>query len=147
MRFEDSVQIEAPAARVWETLVDVERWPEWTASMAKVEIFGGAPLAPGARVHIKQPRLRAGDWEVVEFRPGVVFTWKNTAPGLTTVGTHRVAPAGTDRATVSLAFEQSGVLAPLVGRFSAGIIRRYMGMEAEGLKQRCEARDSAHERG
>ena len=33
---ESSIEIAAPAATVWETFTDVERWPDWTASVERL---------------------------------------------------------------------------------------------------------------
>jgi uncharacterized membrane protein len=139
MHFETTVEIDAPPDRVWATLIDVERWPEWTASVTKVERLGAGPLAPAAKTRVKQPRLSPLVWEVTDFDPLQGFTWRSASPGVTTVGSHRIRAAANDRVTVTLGIEQSGALAPVVGWFISKRTRRYVQMEAEGLKARCEA--------
>ena len=38
--FSITVDVAAPAQRVWEVMSDVERWHEWTASVTKVKRVG-----------------------------------------------------------------------------------------------------------
>jgi hypothetical protein len=40
---------------------------------------------------------------------------------------------------VKLAVEQTGLLVPLFGPWISKVTRQYMSMEAQGLRQRCEA--------
>jgi uncharacterized membrane protein len=137
--FETSVDIAARLDDVWEVLVDAERWPEWTASVSEVELLDGGPLVVGSRARIRQPRLPATVWEVTDLEPGHAFTWKAVAPGVTTVGDHRLSPDGADRTRAMLGIRRSGPLAPLVDLVFRGLTARYVTMEAEGLKNRCEA--------
>ena len=37
MRFEATIDVAAPVQHVFEIYTDVERWPEWTASVTSVE--------------------------------------------------------------------------------------------------------------
>src|ERR1022692_3641959 len=90
MHFKTTIEINAPLDRVWDALVDVETWPEWTASIREVKGLDGAVLAFGSRVRIKQPRMPSLVWEVSEFEPTTSFTWRSTSPGVTTVGSHVV---------------------------------------------------------
>ena len=53
--YEDTVEVDADPSRVWQVLVDVESWPQWTPSMTTVEMVTPQPLGPGSRVAIKQP--------------------------------------------------------------------------------------------
>jgi uncharacterized membrane protein len=142
MRFEDEILIDEPAEVVWGVYADIERWPEWTASVAGSEYVEGADLALGARVRIKQPKLPAAVWEVSALDPGRSWTWVATAPGLRTTATHVVEPVdGGTRVHTTL--EQRGPLGALIGRVYARLTRDYMAMEAAGLKQRSEANASA----
>jgi uncharacterized protein YndB with AHSA1/START domain len=138
MNFEISVTIDAPREHIWAVLTDVERWPEWTASMTSVAYVEGDSIAVGSRARIKQPRLPTVVWEVTAVEPGQSFTWQARSVGITTLATHRLTPepAGV---TVSLGIQQRGALGWLVGLLTAQMTRRYVGMEAEGLKRRCLA--------
>ncbi len=139
MRFQDSIDIKAPPEDVWAVLADVERWPDWTGSIDKVELQGDGELTPGAKVRIKQPKFPPVTWEVTELEPGESFAWIATNVGLTTVGDHRLAPVDASTVNVRLELLQSGPLAGVLGALTAGLTRRYLRMEAEGLKRRCEA--------
>ena len=139
MQFETTVGIEATPDKVWATLADVQRWPEWTAAMAHVERLNGEVLALGARVRIKQPRMPALVWKVTELDPGQSFSWQSDSTGVTTVGSHVVKATANNRVTVTLGIHQSGALAPVIGLLTSRTTRRYLTMEAEGLKLRCEA--------
>ena len=136
--FETSVDIAAAGEDVWAVLVDVERWPEWTASMSEVKLLDTGPLAVGVRARIKQPRLPPTIWEVTELEPNRAFTWKATVPGVTTIADHRLTAEDPGRVTVTLGIRRSGPLAPLIDLLFGRVTRRYVGMEAEGLKRRCE---------
>jgi uncharacterized membrane protein len=139
MHLERSIDIGAPRERVWQVLTDVERWPEWTASMRRVRYVTGDQLVPGSRVGIEQPRLPALIWNVTEVRPLEYFAWSTRSSGLTTLASHRLQEAPTGGVRVTLRIEQRGALGWLVGLLTARMTRRYLRMEAEGLKRRCEA--------
>ncbi len=139
MRVETTVDIDAPAERVWEVMADVERWPEWTASVARAERLDDGPLRLGSRARLKQPRFPPAVWEVTELEPGRSFAWTAKNVGLTSVGRHRVFGRGDGGATVTLTLDQEGPLAPLLALLSGRLTRRYVDTEAQGLKRRCEA--------
>jgi uncharacterized membrane protein len=90
MRFEATIDVAAPAQLLFEVYTDVERWPEWTASVTSVERLDQGPLSVGSRARIKQPRLPAAVWEVTEVVAGHSFTWMARGPGIITTGSHVV---------------------------------------------------------
>lgn len=137
---ECSVEIAAPAAVVWEVFSDVERWSDWTASIERVVALDGRELAPGRRFAIKQPRLPNLEWRVTELVPGASWAWRQSAPGATAYAVHEVIPQGAARTLVRQRFEQRGPIGALIGRLFAGTTRRYLEMEAAGLKAASEAR-------
>jgi uncharacterized membrane protein len=131
------VDVDASPERVWTIMSDVERWPEWTASIRSVRLLEDRPFGVGSTARVKQPRFPPATWRVTRFEPGVEFVWESKSPGAYTVGEHRVAPHGNgSRAT--LAIRQSGPLMALMMPFTRGITRRYVDMEAAGLKERAE---------
>lgn len=139
MQFETTVEVEAPAEAVWAALVDVGRWPEWTESMQDVRWLNGDGLRIGAQARIKQPRSPALTWTVTELDAGRGFGWEATSPGVITVGTHVVSPANDHASTLTLGLTQSGALAGLIGALTGARTRRFVQLEADGLKRAAEA--------
>ncbi len=64
-RVERSIAIDAPAARVWEVLVDFARYPEWNPFITSIE----GEAVPGARLKL---RLRPPGRRSMTFRPRVL---------------------------------------------------------------------------
>ncbi|SFO99011.1 Polyketide cyclase / dehydrase and lipid transport [Amycolatopsis arida] len=139
MRFETSRRITAAADVAWAVLVDVERWPESTPSMTSVRRLDGGPLRVGSRARVRQPRLPPAVWEVTDLVEHREFTWRSRSVGVTTVGRHLLTPDG-DGVVLTLVLEQSGPLAPVVGRLAGGLTRRYVTQETEGLACTAERR-------
>ena len=134
-KFSVTTGIDAPAERVWEVMSDVERWHEWTPSVASVRLLDGGPLAVGSRAVIRQPKFPPALWKVAAIEPGRSFTWVSVAPGLRVVGHHAVEPAGAgSRATLSL--DLQGILGGAWGRLTRDVTERYIALEAKGLGAR-----------
>jgi len=130
-----SVDIDAPAERVWSVMVDVERWPEWTRSIESVTLLDPGPLGVGHRAKIKQPKFPETIWEVTAIDQGSSFTWVAISPGAVVEGSHVVEPRGQgSRVTLSVSFR--GFVGRLVGFLTRGITLRYLGYEANGLRER-----------
>ena len=118
-------------------MVDVERWPEWTSSVTAVERLETGPFGLGSQARIRQPKLKTMTWRVTEFEQGRFFTWETQSPGVYVIGRHEIRP--TDRGSiVTLTVIQTGWLASLLGPFFSTLAKRYVEIEAQGLKKRCE---------
>jgi uncharacterized protein YndB with AHSA1/START domain len=135
--YEISVDIDAAPDEVWRVLTDVERWPEWTPSMTRVERLDSGPLQVGSTARIKQPKFPPTVWRVTQLEPGQSFSWTASGPGVTTVGGHRITPRD-DGVEVTLSIRQTGPLAWLVGLLTSRLTQSYVQMEANGLKRRSE---------
>lgn len=138
MHFNISVEIAAPPDRVWAVMSDIERWPEWTASVSSITRLDQGPLRPGCRARIRQPRVPSAVWTVTAIEPLRSFSWKTGSPVVWTAARHSVEPTPHgSRATLSLQF--GGLLARPVAWITRDLNNRYLRLEAEGLKSRSEA--------
>jgi carbon monoxide dehydrogenase subunit G len=52
MRFESSIDINAPVKKVWALVDRVEEWREWMPSIRKIERVSRGPLAVGSQVAV-----------------------------------------------------------------------------------------------
>jgi uncharacterized membrane protein len=134
--FSRTVEIPAPPQIVWPVMVDVERWPEWTASISRVLRLSPGPLQVGSRVRIHQPKLPPAFWRVTELNPGASFTWVSRAPGVRVKARHAVeAIAAGTRVTLSIHYD--GLLGAWLARWVGDLNERYLALEADGLKAYC----------
>jgi uncharacterized membrane protein len=135
---EDSVEIDALPQLVWDVFSDVERWPEWTASVTSLVGLDGPVLAFGKRFAIKQPRMSKLIWKVTEIDPGSSWTWVQHSPGVLVCARHDVIAQPGGRTLVRQQLDQRGVIGALVGRLMVKKTRRFLELEAQGLKSRAE---------
>ena len=52
MRFESSIDIDAPAERVWALVDKLEEWPRWMPSIKKIERISQGPLTSGSQLSV-----------------------------------------------------------------------------------------------
>lgn len=138
MDYETSVEINASAEQVWDVLVDIRRWPEWSESMTSVEALYDGPLQVGGRAKVKQPRMQTLTWQVTELEPSRSFVWTTKAGGVTVTAGHYLteSPTGT---TARLTIHTEGLLAGLIDKLTGKQSRRYVDLETAGLKARSES--------
>ena len=138
MNTDSSVEIEAPGCVVWQVFSDVERWPEWTASVQRVDALDGPGLGVCKRFAIKQPRMPRLVWEVTELVDGESWSWVQRSPAGSALARHEVIQLPDGRTLVRQEIEQRGFTGAVVGRLMARMTRRYLELEARGLKARSE---------
>ena len=138
MKYEHTIDVDASPTVVWATLSDVPAWPTWTASVTSAEWVGESGLTVGHAARLDQPKLRPATWTVTAVDVGRSFTWETKSPGFSISGSHAISPRDSGGVTVALSTEVRGLLAPIIGALTARIGRRYVAMEAEGLKRHCE---------
>ena len=132
------VDIKVSPQRVWEIMLDVERWPEWTTSVIRVQRLEIGPLTLGSRTRIHQPKLRPTVWCVTSLdEQRRTFAWTARNIGIKVVARHQVEPTKTgSRATLSIHY--SGVLGLLFARLYRDLNWDYLAREGNGLRKRCE---------
>jgi uncharacterized membrane protein len=135
---DSSIEIDAPAGTVWDVFTDVERWSEWTSSVERIVALDGPGIDVGKRFQIKQPRFPTLVWEVTGVDPGASWTWRQRSFGGTTFATHEIVAIEGDRTLVRQRIDQRGPVGVAVGVLMSRLTKRYLELEAQGLKARSE---------
>lgn len=139
MRYTRTDSIAARPADVWAVLTDLEHWPDWTASMREITRLDSGPLRVGSTARVKQPAGRPLVFTITELVDERSFTWTASAAGIRFTGYHELMPTDSGVRAV-LTFALTGPMAWLGRLAAAGRIRRYVDMEADGLKRESENR-------
>jgi hypothetical protein len=137
-----AIEIEAPAERVWDVLMDFASYPQWNPFITRAE---GIPVE-GARLKIT---IRAPGYRPVTFKPHVLrvvagreLTWlgRTFLPGLFD-GRHSltVEPLDESRARFRTHEEVTGILLPVLGKVMRASQRGF-GEFAAAVKARAEGR-------
>jgi hypothetical protein len=143
-----SVDIAAPAERIWAVLVDLDGYAAWNVFTPRVR----SSLAVGDPVHLDVvlgPRRRTrsvNHVEVVEEPHRIV--WASTLVHrrlLRTRRTQRIEPIGDSRCRYTSTETFEGPLAPLVGLVSRSAVERGFVAVAEGLRRHVETSDRGPE--
>jgi hypothetical protein len=139
IEFTETVTIRGSVAEVVAVLCAVERWPQWHPAVDRVDRSASGPLRVGETATVKQPRLPAAAWTVTAVDDGG-FTWTSTGVGVRSTGEHRAVAGGGGHTTATLVLRLDGPLSRVVAVFYSGLIRRYVAMEAAGLRAAVEGR-------
>jgi hypothetical protein len=137
---DSSIEIDASADVVWQVFTDVEHWPDWTASVSRLTPLDGAAIAAGNRFEIVQPKFPKLVWTVTAVDAGRSWTWTQRSLGATTHATHEVVPVAAGRTLVRQRIDQRGFIGTLAGMAVRRRTRRYLQLEADGLKTTTEQR-------
>ncbi len=137
--FRQVVEIRVAPPRVWNVLLDVERWPQWTTSVSKVQRMEIGPLTLGSRTRIWQPRLMPAVWQVTSLdQERRSFAWTTHTFGIKVVARHQIDVVGAgSRVTLSLTY--IGVVGAVLARAYRDLNWEYLTREADGLRGYCEA--------
>jgi len=139
MRIQDQALIHAPADVVWAVTTDIERLPEATPTITKVEALDPVPLAIGGRARLTQPGLSTRVWTVTEVEPDRVFAWSTKVMGVRMTGRHelRSVPEGCEN---TLSIDLSGPGSGLLGRLTRRRMAETLATENAGFRRVAEAR-------
>jgi hypothetical protein len=136
--WEQTTEIEASPARVWEVMADVGRWPQWTASIVSLEP-PAAGMGPGAKAQVQAKGTPKSEYVVTEWQPGAGFTWETKVRGVRSIARHSIEGVEEGRSRVRLSVEVVGLLATLLKPLIGKSITPNLVLEAEGLKRESES--------
>jgi len=139
MRFETSIEIDAPQQHVWDVLSALEAWPKRIETVELVELLTPGPITKGSRVRLRQPKVPEGTWDITSWDPPSSFEMTQKMSGTTSVAGHRVEALAAGRPRLTLTLDMRGVLIPVIGRFYRDLTNRYLSLEAEGMKRAAES--------
>ena len=114
-----SIDIDAPAERVWRVVTDFARYPEWNPFI--VRAAGEQRVGGRLELTITAPDVRAVTFRprVLDLEPGRLIRWKGKLwiPGLFD-GRHAlmVEPLDEGRSRFTTHEEVSGILVPVLGK-------------------------------
>jgi len=140
MRFESSIEINAPVRKVWALIDKLEEWPQWMPSIKKIERVSKGPLAVGSQLSVTAKvsgltvTLRMTIREFVPERT-VVMQGKTLGTNLTRF--YNLEPVN-GKTKVTVGGDVSGVLAWLAcrgGKKVSAEIAQAARKKVEGLAQ------------
>jgi hypothetical protein len=98
----------------------------------------GTAIAVGNRFAIAQPRLPRIVWQVTEVEAGTSWSWRASSFAAESIASHEVRPVAADRTLVRQRIDQRGAVGLLSAVAMHRLVRRYLALEAGGLKRRVE---------
>ncbi|MGE3857915.1 MAG: SRPBCC family protein [Dehalococcoidia bacterium] len=137
MQIEERFSVAAPRQRVWDVSVDIARWPEWNPTVDRVEVRTPGPMRTGWTARLKQPGNAPGTWTVTRVEEPGLFEWETRTLGMVVTARHVLADAG-DATDVTLSIDVTGPATFLFGWIVARVSRKFLPMEAAGLRAECE---------
>lgn len=136
-----TIEIEAPATRVWEIIDDLPRYPEWNPFI--VRAVGERRVGAKLDVSIRAPGMSAVSFHprILNYEPGRLIRWKGVLwiPGLFD-GRHAllVEPLGDGRSRFTTHEDVTGILLPVLGKAMRASQKGFEEM-SRALKKRAES--------
>jgi uncharacterized protein YndB with AHSA1/START domain len=137
----ERIEIEAPIERVWETIMDPNRFADWVTIHRSVSNVSADPQAKGARMdqlmHMRGMNFRV-HWLLSQVEPPRLAVWDGSGPAHSRAGIRYELSGGVDgRPTV---FDYTNDFAVPGGFLGATASRFVVGAASEREAQRSLAR-------
>jgi len=137
MRFSSSVEINAPVEKVWALVDRLEEWPQWMASIKKIERVSEGPLTVGSQLSVtaKVSRLTVNLlMTIIEFVPERSVVMQGRALGTNLTRFYFFEPVN-GKTKVTIGGEVSGLLAWMARRGGQAVSDEI----AQAAKKRIES--------
>jgi len=139
MRFDSSIDINAPAEKVWTLIDKLEEWPQWMPSIKQIERLSKEPLTVGSQLSVtaKVSGLTVKLlMTIIEFVPERTVAMKGKALGTNLTRFYTLEPVN-GKTKVTIGGDVSGALAWLACRGGQAIsaeIAQAVKRKIEGLE-------------
>lgn len=137
MRFSSSIEIDAPADKVWTLIDQLEEWPQWMPSIKKIERVTEGPLSVGSQLLVtaKVSRLTVNLlMTVTEFVAERSVVMRGKAMGTNLTRFYLLEPHD-NATTVTIGGDVTGPLAWLARRGGKAVSKEI----AQAAKKRVES--------
>ena len=118
MRFESTIDIDAPPEKVWTLIDKLEQWPQWMPSIKKIERISEGPLTAGSQLSVtaKVSGLTVKLlMTIIKLVPERTVVMQGKALGTSLTRFYNLEPLN-DKTRATIGGEVSGVLAWLARR-------------------------------
>jgi carbon monoxide dehydrogenase subunit G len=136
MRFESSIEINAPVKKVWGMIDKLEEWPQWMPSIKKIERVSKEPLTVGSQLLVTA-KVSGLTVEllmtITEFVPERTVVMQGKALGTNLTRFYNLEPVN-NKTKVTIGGDVSGALAWLACRGG----QRVSAEIAQAAKKRVE---------
>jgi hypothetical protein len=129
--------INARPQDIFNVLMNVERWNQWTKSITKISILDSRQLAPGVKIKVLQPKLPPTIWTIKEIIMDKLLTWEKRYFGFSMLSEHLIMDQNNE-ISVTIRVTYNGPLAGLFYKLTHTLTDNYMTLEINGLKRECE---------
>ena len=142
MRLLHTVEIAAPAERVWQVIVDLDRYPEWNPFVVacRSSLRVGEPIEMRVRVFpfFAQPQRET----ILEHEPGRLLCYglpKRGSGALFSRRCHEVEAQGPERARYVSRFELDGWMEPVVRSLLGRLLAAGFAAMSAAIGERAES--------
>jgi len=139
MRFESSIDINAPAEKVWALIDKLEEWPQWMPSIKKIERLSKGPLTAGSQLSVtaKVSGLTVKLlMTIIEFVPERTVVLEGKALGTKLTRFYTLEPVN-GKTKVTIGGDVSGALAWLACRGGQAVSAEI----AQAVKKKIEGQE------
>jgi carbon monoxide dehydrogenase subunit G len=139
MRFESSIDINAPAKKVWALIDRLEEWPQWMPSIKKIERVSKGPLTVGSQLSVTANVSGLTVtllMTIIEFVPERTVVMQGKAMGTNLTRFYTLEPVNGET-KVTIGGDVSGALAWLACRGGRAVSAEI----AQAVKKKVEGRE------
>ncbi len=136
MKFSASTEINAPVAKVWALVNEIEDWPKWIPSLKKIEKLSGGPLEKGSQVLVVAKSIIKVNlfMAITEFVPQQRVVMEGKVLGVRMTRFYELSPVNKSKTRLAAGGEVTGLLAFLVRRSGQKLSEEIV----QALKKRVE---------